>query len=425
MTEQEVQREEKILGPEPQPQVLDAVVDTTNALALRTADPDKIRQELALVHPDEINVAKVADEDPALTALAEKQVQALLTFKEGDFKARERGRVAVENMGRQLQVSAAQQSKMLDAPVRKLVQLGGEGGQVAKDLVQLTMHIQQNDPNSWSFGPGFFGRLLNRTPVIGEKIQAYFMQFEEARSIIDQIVNSLRAGAQQLERDNIIMSDDQIKMRELTYKLEKLSKLGRILDAKLEAACNTYPAGSEMSNYIKEELLFTLRQRIIDIQQQLIVNQQGVVSIEILKRNNIELVRGVNRTVDVTVSALSVAMVVAIGLANQGVVMEKVKMVREVGSNLILKTAQKLHEQGVEIHKQATEPQLELAKLQDSWHHISSALQELSAYRQEAIGQMAQTIIDLDHMTTEADTAIQKMEKGNRMRTGVALELES
>ena len=66
-----------------------------------------------------------------------------------------------------------------------------------------------------------------------------------------------------------------------------------------------------MYKFVSEELLFPLRQRIQDLQQQLLVNQQGFLTIEMIIRNNKELIRGVNRALNTTVSALQVAVTLA------------------------------------------------------------------------------------------------------------------
>ena len=44
-------------------------------------------------------------------------------------------------------------------------------------------------------------------------------------------------------------------------------------------------AQSDEAKYINTKLLFPLRQRITDLQQQLIVNQQGVLMFEVLVEN--------------------------------------------------------------------------------------------------------------------------------------------
>ena len=43
-------------------------------------------------------------------------------------------------------------------------------------------------------------------------------------------------------------------------------------------------------SFVSEEILFPLRQRIMDMQQMIVVNQQGIIAIEVIRRNNKELI---------------------------------------------------------------------------------------------------------------------------------------
>lgn len=405
---------------------LDAILSVSSPPML--AKKEDVRKELALVHPDEILQGEVVEEDdPELKTLAEQQVAALLmlpTDAREREQARQRNRTTVETMGRKLQTDAAHRSKMLQQPVRKIAHLGGEGSAVANGLAELAVKIQENDPNTWDFGPGWIGKLLGKAPVIGEKIQEYFIQFETAEEVIDQIVVSLRNGAGMLERDNLILADDQSEMRILTHNFQRLLKVGKIMDQMLEQEVQKYAQGHEMQAFIREELLFGLKQRLIDIGQQLTINQQGVLAVEILMRNNIELVRGVNRALDVTVSAMRIAMIVAVALADQGMIISKINLMNKVGSDMVAETAKRLHQQGVEIHKQAASAMLEMTKVKEAWEHVTGAMNDLSTFRHEALAQMSETILELDRMTIEGEKSIQKMERGNALRPKTEASLQ-
>ena len=77
----------------------------------------------------------------------------------------------------------------------------------------------------------------------------------------------------------------------------------------------------------------------MDLQQQLAVNQQGVLATALIIRNNRELVRGVDRAIDVTISALQVAVAVAMAVAHQKVVLDKVEALNRTTSDMIAGTA--------------------------------------------------------------------------------------
>jgi len=167
--------------------------------------------------------------------------------------------------------------------------------------------------------------------------------------------------------------------------------------------------------FINEEILFPLRQRIQDLQQQMVVNQQGILSIEMIIRNNKELIRGVNRALNVTMSALQVAVTLALALANQRIVLDKVNALNETTNNLIAGTAERLKTQGAEIHKKAASTQLDMDTLKKAFSDIREALNDISKFRLEALPKMASTILELNKITNEQDKALEDLEKGNRV----------
>jgi uncharacterized protein YaaN involved in tellurite resistance len=119
-----------------------------------------------------------------------------------------------------------------------------------------------------------------------------------------------------------------------------------LIDQKLSYSLEReVPADDPRYAFIQEELLFPLRQRIQDLQQQLAVNQQGVLAIELIVRNNKELIKGVDRAVNVTINALNVAVTVALALANQKIVLDKIQAVNVVTDRLIAQTAATLRSQ--------------------------------------------------------------------------------
>jgi uncharacterized protein YaaN involved in tellurite resistance len=214
-------------------------------------------------------------------------------------------------------------------------------------------------------------------------------------------------------------------MRLLTFKLQKTIQLGMLIDQKLSYALerDIMPDDSR-HRFVEEELLFPLRQRLQDVQQQLAVNQQGVLSIEIVVRNNKELMRGVNRAVNVTVNALNVAVTVAMALANQKIVLDKIEAVTRTTNRLIAQTAQQLRERGVAIHKQASSTQLDMDILRGAFADIKGAMDDISNFRREALPEMAKNILEMDKLTTTAEEAIQRMEQGTKAAPAVALEVE-
>ncbi len=383
-------------------------------------DVEAVKGDLVLVDPETIGAGP--DVDPELEKKAQGFADMLVNLDSGDLKSQDDAKSAIETMGRGLQREAAHRSAMLKQPIRDLSRQTEDGGPVANALIDLKMKVEELDPSRFDFSAGWFTRILGMIPGIGTPIKRYFTKFESAETVIDAIVKSLELGGEQLKRDNITLSEDQRAMRELTIKLQRQIELARLIDQKLQYKLDREIQEDDKRKFVEEELLFPLRQRIIDLQQQLAVNQQGVLSMAIIVGNNKELIRGVSRALDVTISALQVAVTVALALAHQKIVLDKITALNATTSSLISGTAEKLKTQGTAIHKQASGAGLDMEALKSAFADINAAMDEISRYRREALPQMAQSSLEFDKLATESEAAIEKMEQGTAARPVLDLE---
>ncbi len=396
----------------------------TNALVL--ADPTTLQQEMGLTDPNAIAIPEAPD--PQMDKQADDFVKVVLSCNPEDpsaLDARDQNIAAVEALGSKTQQEASHRSAMLKEPIRKLAARGEDGGEVANALVNLKMQVEELDPGSYDFKPGWFSRTLGRLPGVGTPLKRFFTRYESAQTVIDAILRSLAEGKKVLQRDNVTLAQDQKAMRQLTFRLQKAIELGMLIDNKFAYVLDReITAEDPRRRFIEDEILFPLRQRLQDLQQQLAVNQQGVLAVEIIIRNNKELVKGVDRGINVTVNALNVAVTVALALANQKIVLDKIESVNLVTNRLIAQTAQQLRTQGAAIHKQASSTQLDMDTLKKAFVDINAALDDISNFRKEALPQMASNILEMDNLTKATEEAIQRMEQGTKVEPTISLDIE-
>lgn len=383
-----------------------------------TLDLEKAREGV-------FQVSLAAAEDPAIAIRAKEMAAVLAGTKPDDEKAKAAAREAVEGMGKALQSEAARRSAMLKSPVRTIAAAGEDGGPVAKSLVDLKIQVEKLDPARFDLSPGWFSRTLGFLPFVGDPIKRYFTQFESAQTVLDAIIESLKKGRDQLRRDNTTLADDRAAMIELSSKLSRQVRLGQALDGELVRILDKdVPAADPRRPFVEQEVMFPLRQRVIDLQTQLAVNQQGALAISVITQNNRELVRGVDRALDVTVSALQVAVTVALALANQKIVLDKISALKGTTETLIAGTAERLKAQGAEIHKKATEPALQTAVLKKAFADINAAIDDIARYRREALPKMAQTILEFNQLATDVEKKIAEVDQGEATRGRLSLDLQ-
>lgn len=352
-------------------------------------------------------------ENAAFASQADAIVANILAVDPKDLAARDAQAGAVRQMGARVQADIARQSQMLKTPMTTLMHDAEDGGQVARDLLTLQEQVNDINPNRVDFTMSSVRRLLAKLPGIGTPLASWFAKYQQVDSVINDIMASLKDGRAQLERDNTTLTDDQRRMRELTFSLQDYVNLGQMLDRRLAAAIESLAAEDAKRQFLEEELLFPLRQRIVDLQQQLAVNQQGVLATEVIIRNNRQLVIGVDRAVNVTVTALNTAATLQIALQHQKKVLAGVQAVTDTTNQLIAGTAEQLKTQGTAIQKQATQTQLDIDVLKKAFQDVEDALDDLRTFRREALPTMAQSISDMDDLSGRMAASIERMESGN------------
>lgn len=366
---------------------------------------------------------KSKEKNSELALKADELINNILNIDAKELRSRQEQANRVTNLGSQISEQLASKSAMLKEPMKVLMNDAEDGGDVANALLSLQETVSKINPNRIDFNMGFFRKLLSNIPGIGTPLSRWFAQYQSVEGVLDNIIVSLKDGKARLERDNITLSDDQNDMRELTFELSDYIAFGHILREKMESKINDKSLDDERKKFLEEEIMFSLSQRVLDLQQQLSVNQQGVLTIETIERNNKELIRGVDRTLNVTITALQTASVLAIALQHQKKVLQGIEAVTDTTNDLIVSTSEKLKTQGAEIQKQASSSALDISKLRASFVNIEAALDDISTFRREALPQMAESIIEMDKLTTDMNKSIVKMEQGEQTKNAMAIEL--
>lgn len=315
----------------------------------------------------------------------------------------------VETFGSDLMRQSQSKNSILQKRMGEFSRAGGESGEIAQGLEDLSIRMRDLDPSGLDFTKtGFLGKVFN-------PIRRYFEKFKTADAEIAGIVKTLEKGRKVLKNDNTTLEIERAAMRDLTKQLTQKIELGSQLDSYLANAVeNARISGDseERIKFVEEEILFPLRQRLMDFQQLLVVNQQGIIAMEVIRKNNLELIRAVDRAQMVTVSALRVAVTVAGALYNQKIVLEKVQMLNETTNNMISATSRMLKEQGTAIQREAVEASVSPDTLKQAFADTLSALDDISTYKSKALPQMAQTIQDFRTIADEGERQLTKMEKG-------------
>ena len=334
-------------------------------------------------------------------------VQVLLKLDTENMEEKRNAITNIDKLGVEAQKESSVQSSKLKIPLKDLSGKSSDGKKVSTSLMELKSTVEALDPSEVDFGKKSFLNMFN-------PVKKYFNKYKSSEVVIDEIMKNLDASREVLRRDNISLEHDQEDMYMATKKLNKYISMGQYIDERLTTEVDIIE-NEDKRKFFMDEIQFPLRQRIMDLQQQLVVNQQGIFAIEVLKRNNKELIRGVDRAKLVTISALKVAIVVAQALADQKLVLDKINALNTTTSNLIAGTSERLKQQGVEIQKQASSSMLDVEKLKQSFKDINEAMDEITNFRTNALPKMSESIKEFEELTNKGEKKIKEIEKANNL----------
>lgn len=318
---------------------------------------------------------------------------------------------AIHQLGNtEIRASAQISNRMLDRPAKSLDKSLFDGSPIAKSLTELRGIVEDLDPSKQGSLSGT-RKFLGLIPV-GNKVQDYFRKYESSQTHINKIIESLYNGKDELLKDNATIEQEKVNMWTLMQSLRQYIYVGKKIDERLEQQIIELEATDpEKARIVKEEMLFYVRQKNMDFLTQLAVNIQGYLALDMIRKNNLELIKGVDRATTTTVSALRTAVVVAQALSNQKLVLDQINGLNTTTSSLIESTSAMLKRQTSQIHEQASTSGVEVAKLQKAFNNIYDTMDAIDQFKAQALGNMQQTI---NVLTQEVDKAQVYLDKANR-----------
>jgi len=324
----------------------------------------------------------------------------------------------ITRMGQeQIRAAAGQSNRFLDRPVRAMDADGGVG----KDLAELRRTVEELDPGRKS-------RLMEPRKLFGiipfgNRLRNYFDSYTSSQGHIQEILKSLESGKKELVLDNAAIDQERAKLWEAMGELEQMIHIAKTLDARLEEkAIELDSSDPEKAKALRESALFYVRQRTQDLLTQMAVSVQGYLALDLVKKNNVELVKGVDRASTTTVSALRTAVTVAQAMTNQKLVLEQITSLNTTTSNIIDSTSTLLREQTAQIHEQAASSTIPLETLQRAFQNIYDTMDEVDEFKVRALDSMKQTVNVLTEEVEKSKGYIARAEGQAQAQAKVASE---
>ena len=351
----------KLTAPHPVP-----AISTDQASGLVPVSPDTRRE---LQRKVDAFVADLLSHDPQSPAFGNKATQL------GQIGQKE------------VHALAVQSSRFLGAPGAVMEADGGVG----RALVDLRKLVDDLDPGSRMdlLRPR---KLLGIIPL-GSRLPSYFDRYVSSQEKIQAILAGLARGRDTLLEDNIAIETERAKMWAQMAKLEEMIVITQLLDTALEETSamldHRDPA---KARGLRESALFEVRGRRGDLLTQMAVSMQGYLALDLIRKNNIELIKGADRASTTTVAALRTAITAAQALANQKLVMARIEALNTAATNAIEAGGTAMRGNNAAIQEQAASAGAQLEELQRAFANVYAAMDDIDQFRLKAYGNMNATI---------------------------------
>jgi uncharacterized protein YaaN involved in tellurite resistance len=374
-----------------------------------------IETELKLTPPDPVPVvapAKAAGLVPVTDdqkSKLEERVEAYISeLVAQDVNSPEFGKRVdqLTNLGRkEIMEAAGQSNRFLDKPIRRM----DEGSGVGADLAELRRTVEDLDPSKK-------GNLMSKQKLFGiipfgSKLRNYFDSYQSSQTHISSILGRLANGKDELLMDNAAIDVERQNLWAAMGRLEQMIVMSKQLDAKLEdKAAELELSDPAKAKAIKESALFYVRQRTQDLLTQMAVTVQGYLALDLVKKNNVELVKGVDRASTTTVGALRTAVTVAQAMTNQKLVLNQITALNTTTANIIDSTGALLRENTARIHEQAVGATIPLETLSRAFQNIYDTMDAIDTFKLKALDSMKQTSVALEQEVEKSKGYIARAE---------------
>lgn len=307
---------------------------------------------------------------------------------------------------REIRSSAETANRMLERPSSSLAAARGRGAgsepqaQVARALRDLRTTVTDLDPARADLTAP--KRALIRIPG-GRRLTRYFERYQSAQKQLDAIIAALISGQDALMKDNASIEHEREAIWATMGTLAEYNALASALDGATAARiAELRESDQARADAMTADALFPIRQRRQDLTTQIAVSVQGYLALDVLRKNNAELIKAVERARTTTISALRTAVVVADGLENQKLVLDQIGALNDTTDTVIGHTSELLKQQTGMVHEQASSSGVSVETLQRAFDDVFSTMDAIDGYRATAVERMAATVDALEQQVARS-----------------------
>jgi len=396
-------------------QSLSAIDNNTVVLAdvASTLTPSAVMADLNITDPSDISASDATDDECTYVS---NIIDNLLNRDFSDPAVQVNTRDSMAQFQNNALSEASFTSEKLQGPMMKIAGTV-EGNKLLDSLTDLDIKMRGMHPSQHNLEGNWLQKLIATILPMFKPVRKYFMMLQSQQSVLGSMKDMVESGIVEREKDGRILEMDKLSLTKCALKLDQAIRIGKLLDERMEYSIERDISDPKEKQFMQSEVLFTLRQTVRALHEQLAVTNQGIMAMELLLRLNRETINSGRRTLNVSMHALSIAGVLATVMAGMREFNAKISAMKETANDFIAYNGEMLEQTTVEVGEISRSSTLDISVLETAFDKIHTAYDNEIGLRVSALSTMKEEMTRLDSMNTKSAELITEMERG-RNATG-------
>ncbi|MFD0827893.1 toxic anion resistance protein [Neobacillus sp. M.A.Huq-85] len=261
-----------------------------------------------------------------------------------------------------------------------------DSGELLKQLGRIMDKFDAKDFQKTS--KGFFGKLFKKGEKMVEKL---FGKYQTMGQEIDKVYVEISKYQKEMVDSTTMLEQMYEQNYQYYLTLEKYIVAGELKAEELKN--NQLPqlearaaSGDQLASMQLDSLrnsIELLEQRIYDLEMAKMVSLQTAPQIRLLQRGNTKLIGKINSAFVTTIPIFKNGLIQAVAAKRQKLVADSMSELDRRTNEMLLKNAQNISQQSVDIARLAGGPSIKIETVEESWNIIIKGMQETKSIEEE------------------------------------------
>jgi len=333
-------------------------------------------------------------------------IEQMFSMELGDEEIQEGILMGVKKVNeRTMQKAKDFSSEKLSAQIGKL-RSSKEGNEVFECMIGLNKELKTIHPSNYDMTENFFSKIF---PFLSP-VTRYFKEFESTKGVIDSMKVKLEDSIDNQRLDINILKMDKRGLSAIAKEVKRAIEFNKYLLENIKERIEREER-EEVIEFLESQVQFNITREIQGLQELLTVNMQGQQSFEMLIRAGNDLIDSAERCVNVSVSAIIIAAVIAHVVADQKRMLDGINAVNKTAGTLLEHNAKMLSTSVLKIAQDAVNTNLDVDMLVNAINMSVEAVQADIDFRINALPLMEENINKLSEATAKAEKSVNSLER--------------